>query len=77
MKDQIQSPIANVSSLAQDQTRDSADGFDWWGPSPEQARKTTVGKPKGLSDKTTTIKEAVHEYVKDGISQMRLPMTTH
>ena len=68
MKDQIQSPIANVSSLAQDQTRDAADGFDWWGPSPEQARKTMVGKPKGLSDKTTTIKDAVHEYVKDGIN---------
>ena len=55
MKDQIQSPIANVSSLAQDQTRDSADGFDWWGPSPEQARKTMVAKPKGLTDKTTTL----------------------
>ncbi len=27
-----------------------------------------VAKPKGLTDKTTTLKDAVHEYVKDGIN---------
>ncbi|MHC1726162.1 MAG: CoA transferase subunit A [Syntrophobacteraceae bacterium] len=68
MKEKIQSPICNVSSLDNKQIRDCSQGFSWWGPSPEEARKIMVKKPKGLSDKTTTLKDAVNKYVKDGMS---------
>ncbi|MEN6437679.1 MAG: CoA transferase [Syntrophobacter sp.] len=67
MKEQVQSPICNVSSLDDKQIRQCGDGFSWWGLSPEQARKVMVKKPKGLVDKRTTLKEAVAKYVKDDI----------
>ena len=68
MKGKVQSPICKVSSLGDDQIRTSEDEFCWWGPSPEEARKTVVKKPKGLMDKRTTTKDAVGKYVKDGIN---------
>lgn len=68
MKEKVQSPISNVSSLQRDQIRENGDGFTWWGLSPEEARKVMVQKPKGLRDKRTTIKEAVSKYVKDGMN---------
>ena len=68
MKERVQSPICKVSSLDDNQIRDCKDEFSWWGPSPEEARRKMVKKPKGLSDKRTTIKEAVGKYIKDGIN---------
>ncbi|MFZ2446783.1 MAG: CoA transferase [Syntrophobacteraceae bacterium] len=68
MKENVQSPIRNVSNLEANQTRDPGEAFNWWGASPEAARKVMVKKPKGLVDKTTTLKEAVNKYVKDGIN---------
>jgi len=68
MKGKVQSPICKVSTLDDNQIRTSEDVFSWWGPSPEEARKTVVKKPKGLMDKRTTIKDAVGKYVKDGIN---------
>ncbi len=67
MKDKVQSPIGNVSSLDSKQIRDQEE-FSWWGLSPEAARKVMVHKPKGLTDKRTTIKEAIGKYVKDGMN---------
>ncbi|MGC9965848.1 MAG: CoA transferase [Syntrophobacteraceae bacterium] len=67
MKEKVQSPICKVSSLGKDQIRTCEDGFSWWGLSPEEARKVMVQKPKGLSDKRTTIKEAIDKHIKDGI----------
>ncbi len=68
MKGKVQSPICKVSSLEDNQIRTSEDEFCWWGPSPEEARKTVVKKPKGLMDKRTTTKDAVGKYLKDGIN---------
>ncbi len=68
MKGKVQSPICKVSCLDDNQIRTSEDAFCWWGPSPEEARKAVVKKPKGLMDKRTTIKDAVGKYVKDGIN---------
>ncbi|MGO9311411.1 MAG: CoA transferase subunit A [Syntrophobacteraceae bacterium] len=68
MKGKVQSPICKVSTLDDNQIRTSEDAFCWWGPSPEEARKAVVKKPKGLMDKRTTIKDAVGKYVKDGIN---------
>jgi glutaconate CoA-transferase subunit A len=67
MKEKVQSSICKVSSLGKDQIRTCEDGFSWWGLSPEEARKVVVDKPKGLSDKRTTIKDAIGKYIKDGI----------
>jgi glutaconate CoA-transferase subunit A len=68
MKEKVQSPICKVSTLDDNQIRTCEDEFCWWGPSPEEARKAVVQKPKGLMDKRTTIKDAVGKYVKDGIN---------
>lgn len=42
--------------------------FEFWGPTPREARAAAVAKKKGLIDKRTTIKEAVDKYIKDGIN---------
>ncbi len=69
MNEQVGSLIRNVSNLGDEVLNQVAEApFQWWGASPEQARKTMVNKPKGLVDKRTTIKEAVQKYIKDGIN---------
>jgi glutaconate CoA-transferase subunit A len=65
------SRISNVFSIPQDElNRIVEDPFQWWGPSPEEARKRMVNKPKDLRDKRLTLKEAVAKYIhgKDGIN---------
>ncbi|MCP3894849.1 MAG: CoA transferase subunit A [Bacteroides sp.] len=42
--------------------------FEFWGPTPSEARKIAVAKKKGLRDKRTTLKEAVAKHIKDGIN---------
>jgi glutaconate CoA-transferase subunit A len=42
--------------------------LEYWGPTPDEARKIMVNKSKALKDKRTTLKEAVQEHVKDGIN---------
>ena len=42
--------------------------FEWWGPSPDEARKLQVAKSKSLKDKSATLKKAVRGFVKDGIN---------
>jgi len=67
MENKLSSPIQKISTLTEDAIRRRNEGaFGWWGPSPEEARKTMVRKPKGLRDKRTTIKDAVQRYIKDG-----------
>ncbi len=69
MNEQVGSLIRNVSNLGDEVLNQVAEApFQWWGASPEQARKTMVNKPKGLVDKRTTLKEAVQKYIKDGIN---------
>ena len=67
MKKKVSSKIKKVSNLQYDQKL-AESPFEWWGPSPDEARKAIVAKPKGLHDKRKTLKEAVGKYVKDGIN---------
>ena len=65
------SGIKNVSTIQPDELKKVAGAekpFKWWGPTPEEARKIMVNKPKSLHDKRTTLKEAVEKRIKDGIS---------
>lgn len=42
--------------------------FEWWGRSPDEARQIQVSKLKGLRDKRTNLRDAVKEFLKEGIS---------
>ncbi|MEA3442511.1 MAG: CoA transferase [Chloroflexota bacterium] len=55
------SPIKNISRIKYKERE-----FEWWGPSPDEARKIQLSKPKELRDKRTTLKEAVTNLIKDG-----------
>ncbi|MDD2443781.1 MAG: CoA transferase subunit A, partial [Desulfotomaculaceae bacterium] len=59
----VSSKIKNVSTLQYDEKK-----LEYWGPTPDEARKIMVNKSHGLNDKRTTLKEAVAKYVKDGIN---------
>ena len=68
MDDKVTSSIRDVSSLGPDEINKlTKEPFEWWGPSPEQARKVMVNKSKALIDKRMTLKEAVGKYIHDGI----------
>lgn len=42
--------------------------FEWWGPSPEAARRISVSKSKALIDKRVSVKQAVDQWIVDGIN---------
>ncbi|MBP8980918.1 MAG: CoA transferase subunit A [Syntrophobacterales bacterium] len=67
MKKAVSSKIKKVSNLKYDQQL-AESPFEWWGPSPDEARRIMSAKSKGMHDKRTTLKEAVARYVKDGIN---------
>lgn len=60
---EVSSNIKNISSIKYKEK-----AKEYWGPTPDEARKIMVSKPKGLRDKRTTLKEAVDKYIKDGIN---------
>ncbi len=65
----IQSSIRNFTSLPEEEVkRRDEKPFEFWGPTPREARKAAVAKKKGLHDKRTTLKEAVAKHVKDGMN---------
>jgi len=71
MKTGVSSKIAGwtiVDKEILEKQKKRKENFEYWGPTPEQARKAAVAKKKGLFDKRTTIKEAVAKYVKDGMN---------
>lgn len=71
IKKKTGSSIENVSSLQQSElSKIAEDPFQWWGLSPEDARKIMVNKPKDLRDKRMTLKESVAKYVhgKEGLN---------
>ncbi len=69
MKKKVSSLIKNVSKLQVDESRKAAEEpFAWWGPTPDEARKAMVAKPKGLHDKRTSLKSAVRKYLRDGVN---------
>jgi len=63
MEKKIGSAIKNISTIKYKEKK-----LEYWGPTPDEARKIMVSKPKGLKDKRTTLKEAVSKYIKDGIN---------
>lgn len=63
------SAIRNVTSLSSEEIQKKQETpFEFWGPTPREARKAAVNKKKGLHDKRTTLKEAVTTHIKDGIN---------
>jgi len=69
MKDEACSGIRGITSLNQKEIEKKANTpFEFWGPTPNEARAKAVAKKKGLHDKRTTLKEAVARYIKDGIN---------
>lgn len=61
--EETHSDIRKISTLKFPERR-----FEWWGPSPEEARRALVSKPKGIRVRKTSLKEAVKAYIKDGIN---------
>ncbi len=59
----IGSSIKNISQVKYDEKP-----LEFWGPTPDEARKIMVSKPKGLKDKRTTLKDAVQKHIKDGMN---------
>ena len=69
MKNKVSSSVVNVSKLDHAEIKKFAEEpFEWWGSSPEKARKIMVNKSKALVNKKTDLKEAVEKYIKDGIN---------
>ena len=69
MKNEACSGIRGITSLNQEEIEKKANTpFEFWGPTPNEARAKAVAKKKGLHDKRTTLKEAVARYIKDGIN---------
>ncbi|MBC8417836.1 MAG: CoA transferase subunit A, partial [Desulfobacterales bacterium] len=69
MNGQIGSGILDVTSLSPEEiSKRQNTTFEFWGPTPAEARKAAVGKRKGLHDKRTSLKDAVSIYLKDGIN---------
>lgn len=71
MKTEINSKITDVSQLDPETLEKQAqrkENFEYWGLTPDEARKIAVGKKKGLYDKRMTPKEAVGKFVGDGMN---------
>jgi len=65
------SSIKKITSLDESLVKKYAEEpFEFWGPTPEEARKTMVNKSKGMVDKRMTLKEAVQKYIhgREGLS---------
>ena len=67
MKSKVSSKIKKVSNLKYDRKM-AEEPFEWWGPSPDEARRVMSNKAKGMRDKCMPLKEAVGRYVRDGIN---------
>jgi glutaconate CoA-transferase subunit A len=69
LEEKVGSKIKHVSALGAEVIKTTSEGaFEWWGPSPDEARSTMVAKSKALKDKRTSLPEAVKKYIKDGIA---------
>ncbi len=65
----IQSDVRKITSLSPEEVKKRDERpFEFWGPTPSDARKAAVNKKKGLHDKSTTLKDAVKKHLKDGIN---------
>jgi glutaconate CoA-transferase subunit A len=63
MDKKVSSSVRKISKLEYAER-----AFEWWGPSPEEARKIQVSKPKDLKDKRVNLKDAVKNFLKDGMN---------
>jgi glutaconate CoA-transferase subunit A len=59
----VSSKIKNISTLQYKEKK-----FEYWGPTPDEARKKMVEKSHAQKDKRVTLKEAVATHIKDGIN---------
>jgi len=76
METEICSPIKSISKIKYKRGK-----FEWWGPSPDEARRIQVSKPKDFKDKRTTLRDAVRSLIKDdqnlalgGFVNIRIPV---
>lgn len=68
MTEQASSLIRKISNLKEEELTKKDVPFEYWGPTPAEARKAAVAKKKGLHDKRMTLQEAVNKFVTDGIN---------
>lgn len=69
MVTRVSSDIMNITALSREEINRRANApFEFWGPTPEEARKAAVAKKKGLKDKQCTLKKALSTYLRDGIN---------
>ena len=62
----VRNASSSIKKISQLKYKERA--FEWWGSSPDEARRIQVSKPKGLQDKRTTLKDAVKSLVNDGVN---------
>lgn len=69
MAENYSSKINRISKLKRDGSKKPSNRkFEWWGPSPEDARRRMIRKSKDLADKRVSLKAAVEKYIKDGLN---------
>ncbi len=69
VKEKRHSSVLGVSKLGIDEVEKASRApFEWWGLSPEEARRVACGKSKAMADKRTTLADAVGRFVRDGIN---------
>ncbi|NTV34942.1 MAG: CoA transferase subunit A, partial [Deltaproteobacteria bacterium] len=62
METGVNSKIVEITQVAKevlDKQKERKKNFEYWGPTPREARKAAVAKKKGLVDKRMSIKQAV------------------
>lgn len=60
--------VTQVDKKILEKARARKENFEFWGATPDQARKAAVGKVKGLVDKRMSLEAAVSKYLKDGMN---------
>ena len=69
MKPKVRSKVRGVSNLKPDGIKKSGEqAFEWWGQSPEDARRLMVRKSRALVNKGVSLRAAIEKYIKDGIN---------
>ena len=69
MKPKVRSKVRGVSNLKPDGIKKSGEqAFEWWGQSPEDARRLMVSKSRALVNKGVSLRAAIEKYIKDGIN---------
>ena len=65
----VRDASSSIKKISQLKYKERA--FEWWGSSPDEARRVQTSKSHGPQDKRTTLKEAVKRFVKDEAQTQR------